>query len=195
MNRNAFCSDFSSVYSFICSCTDVHLFPLLCSLKVAVLIMFKEKLSMSLCMEGWIFTSYIIPNIHCLWATKRRRRRQSVMLKQRCKKSAAYQLISIVRQWYCMHNNFLGNCNKGLASETELRIVMLVPEILKTWKTIYGKLEMQNKSSSWCLRFPFHHCKHQTVPSHLINTPFLLPYTTCPFLFPEPTLPHVFALL
>lgn len=65
----------------------------LCSWKVVGLIMFKEKLLISLCIEGWVFTSYIMPNIHCLWATQRRRRRQSVMLKQpmqHCKKPAAF---------------------------------------------------------------------------------------------------------
>ena len=185
--RNAFCS----VYSFICSCTDVHLFPLWCTMTVAVLIMFKEKLSMSLCMEDWIFTSYIIPNTHGLWATKRRRRRQSVMLKQamqRCKKSAAYQLISIVRQWYCMHNNFLGSCNKGLASCSWQKSWSRGKQFVESWKC---KINLRACGS----RFPFHPCEHWIVPSHLNNTPFLLPYTTCPFLFPEPTLPHVFALL
>ncbi len=71
--------------------------------------------------------------------------------------TTATNVIYIVRQWCCMQNNFLGNCTKGLASETlfnsNLRIVM--PWILwghakNFWKV--GKV----KQIFAFFRFPLH---------------------------------------
>lgn len=103
-----------------------------------------------------MFTSYIIPNIHCLWATKRRRRRQSAqttlamlqenscLLQQLL--TTATNAVDIVWQWYCVQQlsrelhrrtSFRDFFFLLLKSENShaMNFVKIWQEFMKSWKT------------------------------------------------------------